>query len=117
MTALSKAIDALEMIEKVLVEDTNALDHPCCGWGPVLAEVRAAIAEARMGKTAAKANAERIEAILTCGDQCVIAAIRQRLGILFKASYANALGRQLGMDDIRQQQTRELARKIVEVFE
>jgi len=34
------AIALLEKIEKILVEDTNAEEHPCCGWGPLLAEVR-----------------------------------------------------------------------------
>jgi hypothetical protein len=34
------AIALLERIEKILAEDTNAEEHPCCGWGPLLAEVR-----------------------------------------------------------------------------
>jgi hypothetical protein len=34
------AIALLEKIEKILVEDTNAEEHPCCGWRPLLAEVR-----------------------------------------------------------------------------
>ena len=37
----------LLQVEKVLYEDTNAAEHPCCGWGPLYHEIRAALARAR----------------------------------------------------------------------
>jgi hypothetical protein len=41
-----RAVAALREVEKILVEDTNALDHSCCGWGATLAMVRAALDDA-----------------------------------------------------------------------
>jgi hypothetical protein len=36
-----EAIAMLRQVVKVLAEDTNALDHPCCGWGPLYGEIKA----------------------------------------------------------------------------
>lgn len=44
---IGELVEALVEIETILIEDTNAEDHPCCGWGPTLKMVRAALARAR----------------------------------------------------------------------
>jgi hypothetical protein len=43
--ALNEAvIEAARKIERALYEDTDAADHPCCGWGPLWIELRGALA-------------------------------------------------------------------------
>lgn len=31
---IASLVETLRSLEKIIIEDTNALDHPCCGWGP-----------------------------------------------------------------------------------
>lgn len=38
-----EVIAMLRQVEKVLAEDTNALGHPCCGWGPLYVEIKALV--------------------------------------------------------------------------
>lgn len=37
---LREAVAMLRQVEQVLRDDTNALDHPCCGWGPLYGEIK-----------------------------------------------------------------------------
>jgi hypothetical protein len=41
---VEKIVELMRQIERVLYEDTNAADHPCCGWGPLWGEIKATLA-------------------------------------------------------------------------